>query len=419
MTRLRALALLVVGLATAAALLPGAPAPAESASVPQTRAAQTPVAPATDRSAVRTLVRWSGFGIKATGTAAGGFVGARRWGKKGPVVYQVDPRGTAGRTAYRKARWVGRLRGSGRHVSADARSTARAAWIVSKYGRFRYDIQNAAVDAALLHLLAGKRWRLTGDLGLRRIRQTGHALDVRRFARTMLDDSLRLSGPYVVQVRQDRIPVVGDAVRLAIRVVVARNGRPLPYVPVRVTSPDGTANAGTTDEGGWVRLTYPHPSAGATPIRVRVGKAPETRLRLMDPKRRARSRLVVAGRKGVLDARGAVYVKARPRVNVGERVTRIRPGQPTKGAFKLVRSAESWPRQAVVTLHGPFAKPGKARCGARVARRGHVRVTAAGRYRLPRFELREQAYYIWRVQVPGNRVNLPAVDCGGRFRVYR
>lgn len=397
MSRSRVTGATFLGLATAAALL-----------VATGPSSGDPGPLAADRSDPRRLTYWSGYRIERTGTAAGGFIGARRWSRNGPIVYRIDPTAEAGRTTYRKGRWVSRLNG---------RSTARAAWIVSKYGTFRYDIQSAAVDAALLHLLAADRWSLTGDLGRRRIRQTGAHAQVRSFARTMLDGSMRSAGPYAILVKQANVAVVGDAVRLGIQVTVARNGRPLPFVPVRVASPDGTADVGTTNEGGWVRLTYEHPAAGETPLEVRVANAPETRLRILDPGRPARSRLVVAGRKGPVLGQGAVYVKARPHVVVANRVERVRAGAPTRGRFRLVGSAEAWPRRAVVTLHGPFGHAGKARCGARIARKGHTRVTDAGYYALPRFTLRQEAFYVWRVQVPGNAVNLSAADCGGRFRV--
>ena len=102
---------------------------------------------------------------------------------------------------------------------------------------------------------------------------------------------------------------------------------------------------------------------------------------------------------------------------MASRVKQVRVDAPTRGRFRLVDSAEAWPRQAVVTLHGPFARRDSARCGERITRRGQVRVTDAGYYALPRFTLREEAFYVWRVHVPGNAVNLPATDCGGKFRV--
>jgi hypothetical protein len=313
---------------------------------------------------------------------------------------------------------VDRLRGKARHrFGASRTATARAAWIVSKYGTYRYDIQSAAVDAALLHLLARHRWTLRGGLGAPRIRQSGEPTQVRKFARIMLDDSQRRAGPYTVRVRQENVAVIGDPVQLSIRVVVARNGRPLPFVPVQVTTPDGTTDAGMTGEDGRVGVTYEELEAGATPIEVTVARAPETRLRVLAPRRKSASRVVVAGKKGLLDGHGVMYVKARPRVVVTTDDRRIRKGARTKRRVRLVDSAEAWRRRATVTVHGPFTHRDKARCGVRTIRQGQTGVTTAGYYSLPRFTLYKEGYYIWRVRVPGNLVNLPASDCGGRFRV--
>jgi hypothetical protein len=233
----------------------------------------------------------------------------------------------------------------------------------------------------------------------------------------MIDDSRRRAGPHAVRVRQKDAAVVGDPVRLAISVVVARNGRPLPYVPVRVRTPDGVTKLGETGKDGRIGMTYENPPAGATPIRVTVADAPETRLRLLPPRRRAASRAVVAGKKGLVNGIGVVYVKARPTVVVTNDDRRIRAGAKSPGRFRLVDSAEDWPRSAAVTLYGPFTHADYARCGIRTTRNGQVRVTDAGTYSLPRFTLNKKGYYLWQVQVPGNRVNLAAGDCGGRFRV--
>lgn len=408
----------LVGLAMVAALVagtgPSAGRVTPVAAEPGSMAAAEPV----KRSAPRRLLLWSGYRIDHTGRASGGWIGARRLGRKGPVIYRIDPAVSARFTTYQAGRWVHRLRGKGpNRFAAGRRATARAAWIVSKYGTYRYDIQSAAVDAALLHLLARHRWTIGGDLGARRIRQSGEPAQVRSFARIMLDDSKRRAGPYTVRVRQKDVAVIGDPVRLSIRVVVARNGRPLPFVPVRVRTPDGTRNAGMTGKNGRVGLTYEKPDAGATTIGVTVARAPETRLRVLTPRRKSASRAVIAGKKGLVKGHGVIYVKARPRVVVTTNDRRIPKGARSKGRFRLANSAEAWPRRATVTLHGPFAHPEYARCGIRTTRNGQTRVTAAGSYSLPRFTLNKVGYYVWRVRVPGNRVNLPAGDCGGKFRV--
>ena len=154
---------------------------------------------------------------------------------------------------------------------------------------------------------------------------------MRSLARTMIDDSQRRTGPYRIQVRQKGTAVIGDPVRLAIRVVVARNGRPLPFVPVRVQTPDGTLKGDLTRADGRVGLTYPLPSAGVTSIRVAVSKVPETRLRLMNPRRQAASRAAIAGKKRLLRATDVIYVKARPRVVVTTGDKRLVAGAKSKG----------------------------------------------------------------------------------------
>jgi len=378
---------------------------------------QTPTEDDSVEPAGREQLAWSGYRIDRTGKASGGWIGARRWGRNGPVLYRIDPAASARTTTYRSGHWVSRLRALEPRSTADRRDTARAGWILSKYGTFRYDSQSAAVDAALLHLLAGDRWSLRGDLGARRIRQSVRSAEVRSFARIMLNDSLLRSGPYAIEVHQQDVAIIGEPVRLAIRVFAARNGHPLPYVPVQVATPDGVTNAGKTSKDGPIGLTYDSPPAGALPIKVSVGQAPEARLRLLAPVRPSASRVVVAGRKGRVTGYGVAYVKARPRVLVSAKDTRIPAGGKNKGRFRLLGSAEAWPRRAVVTLHGPFADPQKVQCGPRTTRKAHVRVTKAGHYSLPRYTLRKEAIYVWQVRVPGNRVNLPADVCGGRFRV--
>ncbi|HET9422607.1 MAG TPA: hypothetical protein VFO49_15810 [Nocardioides sp.] len=390
-----------------------------------TTAPSSSVTPAADepgagqRTAPRPMLEWSGYRIADTGKAAGGWIGARRWGRNGPVLYRVDPAASDRATSYKPGRFVERLLGKAPRSSADRRTTARAAWILSKYGRLRLPAQSAAVDAALLHLLAGGRWSLSGDAGKRRIRQSEESAVVGSLARTMLDDSRRRSGPYKIQVRQKGVAVIGDSVRLGIRVVVARNGRPLPFVPVRIQTPHGVLKGDLTRADGRINLTYPLPDAGVTPIRVRVANVPETRLRLLSPRRPSASRAAIAGKKRLLGAQDVIYVKARPRVVVTTGDKRIVAGSKSKGRFRLADAAEAWPRTATVTLHGPFAHPDNAGCGSRTARTGQTRVTGAGNYAVPRFTLRREGYYVLRVRVPGNRVNLPASDCGGRFMVVK
>ncbi|WP_181407689.1 hypothetical protein [Nocardioides sambongensis] len=108
--------------------------------------------------------RWRGFAITAfAGTAAGGWIGGYR--VDGGVLHRIDPQRTAPTGRLGELTWTDRV-GSG------TRAAHRAAWVLSKYGaardpesRDRTNVQAAAVDAAVLHLLRGKGWRIGGTKG--------------------------------------------------------------------------------------------------------------------------------------------------------------------------------------------------------------------------------------------------------------
>ena len=120
-----------VGLAMVAALVAGTgPSTGSVTSVSdQTGARQDPTP--------RPVLQWSGYPIARTGKAAGEWIGARRWGRHGPVLYRIDPAASGRSTTYAPGRWVKKVQGKSPRSSANTRTTARAAWILAKYGRVR------------------------------------------------------------------------------------------------------------------------------------------------------------------------------------------------------------------------------------------------------------------------------------------
>ena len=64
-----------------------------------------------ERATPRPMLEWSGYRIADTGKAAGGWIGARRWGRNGPVLYRVDPAASGRPTTYQPGRWVERAAG--------------------------------------------------------------------------------------------------------------------------------------------------------------------------------------------------------------------------------------------------------------------------------------------------------------------
>jgi hypothetical protein len=370
-----------------------------------------------DRLRAATDRPWSGFRIEAGDGASGSWIGARKLGHSpGRVVYRIDPTAQRQPDGYGARHRATSVTGPGPKRAAGVRATARAAWILSKYGSYRYEIQSAAVDAAVLHLLAGRQHALNKRVGEKRLRQTGQAPQIRRFATIMLRDSAGRSGPYQVAARQVGESAIGDAVRVGVQVVVARSGGPLPSVPVSVRVGSGAWRpAGETDESGRTTFAYVGTLAGPQPVTARVARVPEHRLLLMWPRRPAASRVAVAGRKHVLSAPTTAVVKARPEAAVTARS--IDSGRRTRGSLQITDAYGSTASRATVVLRGPFGSPGQVTCQRKALRLRHVPVAGTGRYRLPRLEVRQTGYYIWHVVAPGNAFNLEAAACDGAFRV--
>ncbi len=94
-----------VGLAMVAALVAGT-GPSTGSMTPvsdQSGARQDPTP--------RPVLQWSGYPIARTGKAAGEWIGARRWGRHGPVLYRIDPAASCRSTTYKPGRWVSKVQG--------------------------------------------------------------------------------------------------------------------------------------------------------------------------------------------------------------------------------------------------------------------------------------------------------------------
>ncbi len=360
---------------------------------------------------------WMGFRIDTSDRATGSWLGAWKLGRSpGRVVYRIDPLADPRADGFGPLRRVATVPGRGPQRAAGARATARAAWILSKFGTYPYEIQSAAVDLAVLHLLAGRAQALHGRAASARLRETGEAQRIKAFAAVMLRDSQRMSGPYRLVVRQLGETALGEPVQLGAQIVVARSGRPLMSVPVSVRVANSPwLPAGETDESGRVAFDYVGGVAGPHRVVARVARVPEHRLLLMQPRRRGASRIAVAGRKHVLASPTTAIVKARPAARVTS--ASITAGNRTLGSIRVSDAYGSSPTSATVVLRGPFGTPGQASCDRKALRVRHVEVTGNGRYPVPRLEVRQAGVYIWQVVSPGDAFNLDAAACDGGFRV--
>ena len=148
--------------------------------------------------------RWSGYRIPRNGHADGGWMGGYQVGDT--PVFVVTPTRRPNRRGYEATQVVADLDKS---RGASRRATARAAWVLSKYGGYRDALQAAAVDAVVYHLLVGGRWRIDHHRGAARIRHSGDPASVRRYARIMLDQSRKFAGVYRVTVTATSADVGG------------------------------------------------------------------------------------------------------------------------------------------------------------------------------------------------------------------
>jgi hypothetical protein len=350
--------------------------------------------------------RWAGYRIARTGNAAGGWIGGYKIG--GTPVFLITPAREPNHRGFRGAHLVDDLRG--RHGPTRA-ETARAAWILSKYGGYRDAAQAAAVDASVYALLAGDSWRPVGARGAHRIQQAPQRGTVRRFARIMLDQSRRHAGRYhalVTATNADEGGTIAATVR-----VTDGHGKPAAGLPVTVKSGGGSVDAVTADNGRAV-ARFAASKAGWRPIIVRVHQVPDHRLHVRPPVRAGQAAAAEGGDRRTLVARTRAAVRGPQSLDL-----QASPGTVLVGGSAQVRASVEGAgaeRSASGKLHGPYDSSSAAKCkGATV---GTVSAKVRnGDYVLPALRPRKPGYYAWRVDVDGSPVAMPAAACGAVTKV--
>ncbi len=359
---------------------------------------------------------WSGFRIAQNDTAATPWVGARKVNKR--VVYRIDPR--AARDAgprFGPVKKVSKVSGKGRKAAASRLETRRAAYILAKYGPVKDDIQAAAVDAAVLHLLEGGKFRLNRDAGRARILRTGRAKAVKGLARALLRESARHSGPYVVTSVQRGSAIPGGDAEIVVSVASRRTGAPMVALPVTVTS-QGSTRSSVTDEAGRAYVRLPAPEAGTHQVDIRVDRVPSTRLLVRKPAKKAGSRVAIAGAKRSLQRVGTLVVtEGSPKVRVEVTKNRLNVGNEPRGTFTVTGSVGAQSRPVTIERFGPFAKGSQARCrdnGSVYYKSATITITGNGTYSLPQWKLKAEGYYLYSVTVGANDANPRAFTCGAK-----
>jgi hypothetical protein len=364
-----------------------------------------PASGAHDRDAPR---RWVGYRIPRTGTAAGGWIGGYRL--DGARLFVTTPKKRRNRAGHEPAQYVEDLRDS---RGASRAETARAAWILSKYGGYRDATQAAAVDAAVTHLLAGKRWRISARLGSRRIRQAPESAAVRRFARIMLAGSRRSAGAYHA-VLQAAGADVGGTLEVAVAVTDG-HGRPAPGLPVVLGAGGAAPVDAVTGDDGRAVARFTVGQRGWQDVSATVQQVPEHRLVLRPPVRPRQSTAAEGGIKQTLSVGGQAPVRGPQALSLAPSPGTVTTGSSTRVVATV--AGDGVPRTASGQLHGPFASAAAAQCTGTAAAGVTATVAADGAHALPPVTPRAGGYYAWRVAVDGTATSLPVSTCGAATKV--
>lgn len=367
----------------------------------------TPAAASVDGLAPGSPQRWSGYAIRATGDADGGWIGGYRVGRT--ALYVVTPTKDPNRAGFATPREVDDLTGRG----ASRSETERSAWILSKYGDYRDATQAAAVDATVYHLLVGGRWRLGAPRGARRIRQSGDPASVARFARIMLRQSRTSAGAYTARLDASSADL-GGAVAVTLSVVDG-HGRPAAGLPVTLAMSGAAPVTSVTGDDGRTVGRFAATVRGWQEVTATVRNVPDHRLHVWPPEKTGQAAAVEGG------ARREITVSTQAPVRGPQTLSlKASPEILTMGGNAQVAatvSGDGTARVARASLFGPVASAGSAQCtGASV---GSVAdgVSADGSYLMPPVAPGAGGYYAWRVAVDGTETSLPVLDCGAIVKV--
>lgn len=359
--------------------------------------------------------RWVGYPIARTGQAAGGWIGGYRIGRT--PVFVVTPERRPNHAGFRAVEPTSDLQG---RKGPSRRDTQRAAWILSRYGGYKDAVQAAAVDAAVLHLVADREWRLDGARGARRVAATADPATVRRYVRLMLSGSRASAGRYHVAVVPDTADA-GGVTSVTVRVTDGHGG-PVAGLPVSVTSPDGGASqpatgpveAVTGDDGrALVRLAAP--LAGWRTVTARVGQVPEHRLRVRGADRKGQAAVAEGGVRRTVVASARVGVRGPQALTLSPVPASLSVGALARVAATV--SGDGTARAATAGLHGPFATASAAGCSGSPVGSVSMTVPGDGTHTFPPVSPTAGGYYAWRVEVAGSPTSIPAAACGAVVKV--
>ena len=373
--------------------------------VDQRSADATPVAASY---AVDKAHRWTGYRIARNGHADGGWMGGYKIGDT--PIFVVTPTRDPNRGGYEPTQVVANLDQS---RGASRRATARAAWVLSKYGGYRDARQAAAVDAVVYHLLVGGRWRIDHHRGAARIRQSGDPATVRSYARIMLEQSRKFAGIYRVTVTATSADVGGTI--MATVNVTARHDRPAAGLPVAMSAPGAATVHAVTGDDGRAVAQFPATQQGWQDVTASVGQVPEHRLHLRRPVKRDQAAAAEGGVRRTVDASVLTAVRGPQTMSLQATPDTLVVGG--QAAVTAAIAGDDSPRAATAALHGPFPSASAAVCSGTPVGTTTTTVTGDGSYGLPALAPSAGGFYAWRVVVDGTATSIPVSACGAVTKV--
>ena len=351
--------------------------------------------------------RWSGYAIAVTGHAAGGWIGGYRVGRT--ELYLTTPTRRPNRSGFRAPRQRGDLPGR----RATRRETARAAWILSKYGGYRDATQAAAVDATVYHLLVGRAWHIDARRGARRIRQSGDPAAVERFARIMLRQSRHSAGAYSARLTAAGTDL-GGTVAVTLRVLDG-HGRPAPGLPVTLAMSGTEPRSAVTGDDGRAVARFSADARGWQDVVAEVSHVPEHRLRVRPPQSKGQAAAAEGGATRTLVVSTRAAVRGPQTLSLAADPSQLIVGSPAR-VLATVGGGDST-RTAGAALHGPFATAAAVHCTGSAVSEVSAPVSNDGSYALPSVSPSGGGYFAWRVTVDGTATSMPVTACGATVKV--
>ena len=352
------------------------------------------------------VARWSGYAIKSGRTADDGWIGGYASGSL--RLYQYQPAARRNTGGYR----TGLVKRTDLNARTTVSETARAAWILSKYGAYRNATQQAAVDAATYHLLHGGTMLYYRDRGAQRIRQTGsRAATIRSWTKQMLTESAQHAGMHRVSLTVPDVPV-GAYVTATAKVVDGR-GNPMNMIRVRVTY-DGTTIEGTTDSTGKVQVQFPATEGGSRVVTARALQLPSHYLLIKRAKYARQANALIAGRRITVTRSTSVNVAGNQTLSLASTDSVVEENQRT--AVRFTVDGQGGTQSVTTQLYGPFTGPAAAACTGTARATVTQTITGEGTFTSPSMPAQAAAgYYKRKVTLSGNNLNQPVSSCGALF----